>query len=108
MWEAIFSNRKFEETHAVHNGQKDHKCDSCEKLFSQAGNLKKHIDEVHNGQKDHKCDYCGNLFSRVGNLKKHIYLAHMAQRITNVTFVEVILPKQDTWRYILIKTFENV
>ena len=41
---------------SVHNGQKDHKCDSCGKLFSQAGNLKKHIISVHNGQKDLKYD----------------------------------------------------
>ena len=35
-------------------GQKDHKCDSCGKAFSQARDLKKHIDSVHNGIKDHK------------------------------------------------------
>ena len=39
---------------SVHNGQKDHKCDSCGKAFSQAGNLKTHIDLVHNGKKYHK------------------------------------------------------
>ena len=34
--------------------KKNHKCDSCEKSFSQAGGLKIHIKLVHNGQKDHK------------------------------------------------------
>ena len=33
--------------------KKNHKCDSCGKEFSQAGNLKKHINTVHNGQKEH-------------------------------------------------------
>ena len=61
---------------SVHNGQKDHKCDSCGKAFSRAGHLKRHIDSVHNGQKDHKCDSCGNAFSQAGNLKTHIDSVH--------------------------------
>ena len=60
----------------VHNGQKDHKCDSCENKFSQAGNLKTHINVVHNGQKDHKCDICEKPFTRAGNLKKHVSALH--------------------------------
>ena len=44
---------------SVHDGQKDHKCDSCEKSFSEAWLLKKHINSVHNGERDHKCDSCG-------------------------------------------------
>ena len=41
---------------AVHNGQKNYKCDSCGNSFSEAWVLKKHIKTVHNRQKDHKCD----------------------------------------------------
>ena len=55
---------------SVYNGQKDHKCDSCGKAFSQAGDLKKHINAIHNGLKDHKCDLW-KAFSRAGDLKKH-------------------------------------
>ena len=57
MWKVIFSSRKLEEAkhiNIVHNGQKDHKCDSCAKSFSQASKLKAHINSIHNGQKDHK------------------------------------------------------
>ena len=61
---------------SVHNGQKDHKCDSCEKSFSSSGYLKKHINSVHNGQKDHKCDSCGKVFSQAGDLKAHINAVH--------------------------------
>ena len=60
---------------SVHNGQKDHKCNSCEKSFSEAHNLNVHI-KVHNGQKDHKCDLCEKSFSTSGYLKKHINVQH--------------------------------
>ena len=61
----------------VHIGQKDHKCDSCGKAFSEAGKLKKHINSVHNGQKDQKCDLCETAFSTSQNLKKHINAVHI-------------------------------
>ena len=72
----------------VHNGQKDHKCDSCGKAFSYRGDLKKHKNSVHNGQKDHKCDSCGKSFSEAGNLKTHINSAHNGKKTINVTLVE--------------------
>ena len=68
-----------EEKHiiGVHNyGQKDHKCVSCGKAFSDAGKLKMHINTVHNGKKDHKCDLCEKSFSHAGSLKRHINLVH--------------------------------
>ena len=46
---------------AVHNGQKDHKCDSCGKAFNEAGYLKTHINSVYLGNKDHKCDSCAKV-----------------------------------------------
>ena len=53
----------------VHENKKNHKCDSCRKAFSLAGDLKKHItNTVHNGLKDHKCDSCAKQFSRAGML----------------------------------------
>ena len=62
----------------AHRNRKYHKCDSCEKLFSQAGSLKIHINRVCNRQKDHKCDTCGKAFSQAGNMKKHINSLHNA------------------------------
>ena len=56
--------------------KKNHKCDSCEKAFSQSGVLKIHINSVHNGKKDHKCDLCEKSFSHAGSLKRHINSVH--------------------------------
>ena len=79
----------------VHNGQKYHKCNSCGKAFSSAGDLKRHINSVHNGQKDHKCDSCLKTFSQSGNLKKHINSVQMVKKITTVTLVESHFLKQE-------------
>ena len=40
-------------------GQKDFKCESCGKSFSQTGDLKRHINTIHEGHKDYKCESCG-------------------------------------------------
>ena len=60
----------------MHEGQKDYKCNSCGKLFSESGNLKRHIHTVHKGHKDYKCNSCGKLFTESGNLKRHFQSMH--------------------------------
>ncbi len=77
LWKVIFPSKQLGDTHyTVHNGQKDHKCDSCGKTFSLSVNLKKHINSVHNGQKDHKCDLCGKSFSQSVSWKTHTNSVH--------------------------------
>ena len=77
LWKDIFLGRNLiNHINAVHNSQKDHKCESCGNTFSQAGHLKTHINSVHNGQKDHKCDSCGKAFSKASKLKKHVMAVH--------------------------------
>ena len=61
---------------SVHNGQKDHKCESGGKSFSRAENLKRHIHTVHYGHKDYKCESCGKAFSETRGLKTHIHSVH--------------------------------
>ena len=57
-------------------GHKDHKCESCSKLFSEGRNLKRHIQIVHEGCKDYTCESCGKSFSLSQSLKKHLYIVH--------------------------------
>ena len=78
---------------------KVHNCDHCGKSFTNAGNLKTHVNSVHEGVENHKsfaqaedlqtykkavhenhnCNQCGKSFSREGNLKKHIKIVHGRQ-----------------------------
>ena len=83
MWKGFLFSTILEDTHhfsSLHNGQKDHKCDSCGKTFSWAQYLKKHIISVQNGKKDHECDSCGNAFSQEGTLKTNINSIHNGQK----------------------------
>ena len=51
------------------------KCQFCSKNITKKY-MRDHINSVHNVQKDHKCDSCGKAFSKAGNLKRHINSAH--------------------------------
>ena len=85
---------------SVHNWQKDYKCNSCVKSFSQAGNMKTHIDSVHNGQKYHKCDTCGKSFSQARNSHKfhifnllHYYVSHIFK----------LFDHYELWKYVSLR-----
>ena len=39
-------------------------------------NLRQHIHTVHEGYKDHKCESCGKTFSSAQYVKKHIHTFH--------------------------------
>ena len=56
--------------------KKLHECPCCGKIFSQSGDLKRHVKAVHEGVKDQKCETCGKCFAEAGSLKKHIRAIH--------------------------------
>ena len=57
----------------LHKGLKNHKCNSCEKSYTQSHNLKTHISRSHTG---HQCDSCGKNFSQSESLKTHVSIIH--------------------------------
>ena len=59
-----------------HEGNKYFKCDSCDKLFTEAATLRKHIKTVHEGLKDFKCDSCARSFACSTHLRRHIEKIH--------------------------------
>ena len=56
--------------------EKKHKCGQCEKAFSRAQHLRRHIDSVHEGQKNYNCEFCVKVFSRSDKLIRHINNVH--------------------------------
>ena len=64
----------------VHEGHKEHKCESCGIFFTSTGNLKQHIDTVHEKIKHHKCNSCGKLFFKLTNLQQHVKTVHNGQK----------------------------
>ena len=60
----------------VHAANYNHKCDLCEKTFSEQNILKRHIKYIHEKIDKAKCKFCNKLFSRSCNLKQHIKNVH--------------------------------
>ena len=56
------------------------KCEFCDKIFSQKGSLKRHMETVHQKLKPHKCEECGEAFSRKYSLKIHMATVHLKSK----------------------------
>ena len=53
---------KEEKMVSVHEGKNAFKCEICEKIFSQKGNMNKHIALIHEGKNAFKCEMCEKAF----------------------------------------------
>ena len=71
-----------------------HKCTICDKQFTQAPKLKRHM-LIHTGDKTHKCDICGKTFTQARSLKQHQSCWFILVRsLTNATCVKC---RRDTY-----------
>jgi hypothetical protein len=55
-----------------------HECEQCQKTFSRATHLKRHM-VTHFGIRNYNCDVCNKAFARLDHLKNHI-LSHADKR----------------------------
>ena len=55
----------------IHSGEKEQKCNYCDFVCVQKGNLKRHI-ETHGGEKQNRCNQCQFSSYQKGNLRRHL------------------------------------
>ena len=52
----------------VHTDENPHTCNLCDKSFTQASNMKKHM-LIHTGEKPHTCKLCDKSFTQASHMK---------------------------------------
>lgn len=68
----LFSSAGNLKRHSViHSKARPYKCEICGKRFTQKGHVRTH-QSVHTGQRPYGCDICGKFFSQFGHLNSHI------------------------------------
>ena len=85
---------------SVHEGLKNHNCETCGKDFNLKSTLRRHIRNVHEGLKNHKCDLCVNAFTCKADLKAHIANVHEGKN--NWFYAE-----RQNWKPIAISIWQN-
>ena len=76
-FQCVFCEKLFSQAgHLKRHIETVHQCSFCETTFSQLGHLKIHIETVHGGIKNYQCDFCGKSFTESGSLKRHVMSVH--------------------------------
>ena len=70
----------------VHNGEKNFKCEYCEKTYAQKDQLNKHNLTVHGNIKPNKCTYCEYETSQSQYVRNHILAFHEREKPCNIKY----------------------
>ena len=62
---------------SAHEFIKDHKCDICDKSFSQRVSLQRHLQSVHKEDRKSECHICSKTFEKYQDLKMHMKSVHV-------------------------------
>ena len=57
----------------------NHECSLCDKKYTRAGNLSRHITAFHLGVKRYVCERCGRRFAAKKELENHIKYIHLQE-----------------------------
>lgn len=75
-----FQKRYYMKNHEkIHKGLKSYECSLCQKRYTSQTNLDRHIRVTHNNEKKHRCDICDKSFSQLAILRQH-HAVHMTER----------------------------
>ena len=60
----------------IHEKNRPFKCSACEKTFKLKNYLKRHFSSVHENKRPHKCIICKKTFKENNHLKRHFSSVH--------------------------------
>ena len=60
----------------IHEKNRPFKCSACEKTFKLKNYLKRHFSSVHENKRPHKCTICKKTFKENNHLKRHFSSVH--------------------------------
>lgn len=64
----------------THSGVKNYECQLCQKRYTSQTNLDRHVRVFHRQERQHKCTTCHKTFSQLSTLRLH-QSVHMAERL---------------------------